>query len=76
MTFALLLPVLATPCSAQTSDARSAAWDRYSRASEALAECRLSGRAPRPCPVAEAEAKAAEAGYRAVIGASQATKQP
>jgi hypothetical protein len=72
-----LLAGLPTPCAAQVNDARSAAWEAYSRASEALAECRARGRgSPPPCPVAKAAAEAAEARYRAEIGATQATKQP
>jgi hypothetical protein len=72
----ILLPSLPTPCGAQPTDARSAAWDRYSRASEAFAECRLRGRAPPPCKAEKAAAAAAEAQYRAEIDATEATTRP
>jgi hypothetical protein len=80
MTVGVLLAGLPTPCGAQASDARIAAWERYSQASEALAECRergMHGRlSPSLCLRETAAAEAAEARYRAEIGATQATKQP
>jgi hypothetical protein len=72
----LLSSLPTTPCSAQISNARSAAWDRYSQASEALSTCRMRGRAPPPCVAEKAASLAAEARYRAEIGAAQATGRP
>ena len=73
---AMLLPGPPTPCGAQASDARSAAWDAYSKASEALAECRTRGRTPPPCIKEKDAAYAAEARYRAEIDATQPTGRP
>jgi len=70
---AILLPGLATPCGAQTSNARSAAWNDYSHASRALAKCRLQGHTAGPCVAEKQAAIAAEARYRAEIGAAAPT---
>jgi hypothetical protein len=69
ITVVMLLPGLPTPCSAQASETRGSAWDRYPQASEALGDCRMRGRT-----LAEKAALvAAEARYRAELGATHAT---
>jgi hypothetical protein len=69
---AMLLPGVPTPCGAQVSDARIAAWNAYQQASEAFSECRMRGRAPPPCIQEKGASLAAEARYRAEIGAAPA----
>jgi len=72
------IAMLATPlalgllgaCGAPASNTRSAAWDRYEAASEAYTDCRMRGRAPPPCTAEKAASQAAEARYRAEIGAT------
>jgi hypothetical protein len=73
ITVVMLLPGLPTPCSAQASETRGSAWDRYPQASEALGDCRMRGRTPPPCIAEKAALVAAEARYRAELGATHAT---
>ena len=73
LTAAMLFPALATPSDAQTSAARGEAWEAYSRASEALASCRMRGHTAPPCIAEKDAAIAAEARYRAEIGSAPMT---
>ena len=75
VSIALLLSDLPTLSPAQPSDTRGAAWQAYSRASEAFAECRMQGRAPPPCAAERAALYAAEARYRTEIDTTQAIGQ-
>ena len=71
----LILGLLAACGAPAMSDTRTAVWDRYVQAAEAYSNCRLRGRTPAPCKAGKAASQAAEARYRAEIGATAPTRR-
>ena len=70
---AMLVSGLSGAGGAAADDTRGAAWDSYARASEAYTNCRFRGRTLALCKAEKEASKAAEARYRAAIGAASPT---